>query len=273
MGAQPSGGTVKGKAMRIPEGVVGKGMQRPDGKDESAPPTEGRATPRCGMALAQAAELARTGRYDEAECALAGAGEDPGLKSKVLDLRARILAQRGRYVEAEACWLEALQLEPGNSDYRAALDALARNRRSPVWLRLVVNGALIAVAAAVVVYIVETGARDMRERQRVLAEQVAAVQQEQQTGRRETLEAFENLRRQIEAVEARLLQHILELRGDPRALGRAEPAEPGGGKPGMASGGAGVRQPCETAAAVLHEGIDAPQAEKGPGVALESGRG
>lgn len=259
--------------MRIPEGAVGKGMQRPDGKDESAPPTEGRAAPRCGMALAQAAELARAGRYDEAECTLTGVGEDPGLKSKVLDLRARILAQRGRYVEAEACWIEALRLEPGNRDYRAALDALARDRRSPVWLRLVVNAALMAMALAVVVYIVETGTRDIRERQRVLAERVAAVQQEQQTGRRETLEALENLRRQIEAVEARLLQRILGPREGPGAVGRAEPAQPGGGKPGMASGGAGVQQPFETAAAVLHEGLDALQVEKGAGVALESARG
>ena len=79
------------------------------------------------LALAQAARLARRGAYRSAEALLGEAAlAASGPRADVLDMRARMCAQQGRRAEAEALWREALPLDPGNADIRAALAALAR---------------------------------------------------------------------------------------------------------------------------------------------------
>ncbi|TYK47017.1 tetratricopeptide repeat protein [Actinomadura decatromicini] len=60
-------------------------------------------------ALAQARTLARAGRYTEAAELLGGEHD-----VAVLDLRARIHAQQGRWDEADRCWAEAAALAPGD---------------------------------------------------------------------------------------------------------------------------------------------------------------
>jgi type VI secretion system protein ImpK len=79
------------------------------------------------LALAQAARLARRGEYPPAEALLGEAARaTSGPRADILDLRARIHAQQGHMAEAEALWREALSLDPGNSDFQAALSAVAR---------------------------------------------------------------------------------------------------------------------------------------------------
>jgi len=101
--------------------------------------------------LGSAAILARQGRYDEASVLLQSINDaPPKLMAAVLDLQARIYAQQGRYAEAEALWLKALSIDPGNRSYRAALDALVDRRLSMPWYaKLVIL--LIALAAIVVI--------------------------------------------------------------------------------------------------------------------------
>jgi len=97
--------------------------------------------------LLQAARLARRGRYDAAVAMLAPLPADSPLRPSILDLKAKILAQQGRYWEAEACWQEALTLAPGNQAFQQALAVIAEERRCPFWLRIVVVGAVAAATS------------------------------------------------------------------------------------------------------------------------------
>ena len=86
-----------------------------------------------GGRLFRAASLkARRGAYSEAS-ELLGQARAAGdcSAAEALDLQARICAQQGMLLRAEACWIEALRLDPGNTTY---VDAIARLRRasSPV---------------------------------------------------------------------------------------------------------------------------------------------
>lgn len=81
------------------------------------------------LELAQATELARAGRYAEAETVLTdllNARELPA----ALDLQARIHAQQGRLSKARECWKRALQLDPGNDAYAAGLLRLKSSQGS-----------------------------------------------------------------------------------------------------------------------------------------------
>lgn len=102
--------------------------------------------------FAEAVEAARAGRYDAAAGLLAGLTEDPCLRAPALDLEARILAQQGRQLEAEAAWLEALRTDPGNPAFHAALAALRKSRqpasafRAALWRAAAVAAAIAAGA-------------------------------------------------------------------------------------------------------------------------------
>lgn len=110
--------------------------------------TTGQDLPR--LYLLAAAQLGRLGRYEEAECVLAGLDRYPEIQADLLDLRARMRAQQGRYREAEDCWQKALSLSPENQRFRKSFDALAKQRRFPVWLHL----AKAAIAAAVIALVI-----------------------------------------------------------------------------------------------------------------------
>src|SRR5438105_13854934 len=67
------------------------------------------------VSLARATDLARAGKYDEAETVLAGAVGESGSHPAALDLLARIRAQQGRLIEAQALWGQASRLDPSNT--------------------------------------------------------------------------------------------------------------------------------------------------------------
>ncbi|XVQ09341.1 hypothetical protein ACQP1W_43540 [Spirillospora sp. CA-255316] len=75
------------------------------------------------VVLAQARELARAGRYAEAEELLDGPWNEGGRDVAALDLKARIHAQQGRLDEADRCWAEVAERSPG---HRAAAEGRRR---------------------------------------------------------------------------------------------------------------------------------------------------
>lgn len=81
------------------------------------------------LLLAQAAELARAGRYREAETLLAGEEARGVGTTGVADLRARIYAQQGQLAEAEALWQEVLTVDAENGAARDGLQRIAALRR------------------------------------------------------------------------------------------------------------------------------------------------
>jgi Flp pilus assembly protein TadD len=87
------------------------------------------------VCLHRAAELARSGRFQEAETALSEITPPDEQRPAVLDLLARIRAQQGRLREAEALWTRANALQPENEAYRAALQRQSMLQRRPLWLR------------------------------------------------------------------------------------------------------------------------------------------
>jgi tetratricopeptide (TPR) repeat protein len=72
---------------------------------------------------------------------------DSPLRPSILDLKAKIFAQQGRYLEAEACWREALTLAPDNQAFQQALAVIAEERRCPFWLRIAVVGTVAAATS------------------------------------------------------------------------------------------------------------------------------
>lgn len=78
------------------------------------------------VALCQAAELARHGRYGEADAVLAELARGRPRQPMILDMRARLRAQVGQFAEAEELWQQARQQDPSNPDYIGALDCVAR---------------------------------------------------------------------------------------------------------------------------------------------------
>lgn len=105
------------------------------------------------LRLSEAIELARSGSYSAAERLIAElqVASDPSIAIEALDLQARICIQQGRTGEAADCWRKALQQEPANLAYQAALARLSKLQRWPLWLGPVATtlvGAGIVVAGA-----------------------------------------------------------------------------------------------------------------------------
>ncbi|MGC7096792.1 OmpA family protein [Amycolatopsis lurida] len=98
--------------------------------------------------IAHATLLARNGEYAEAERVLGELGGRDSTDPAVLDLLARIHAQRGELLDADQCWALALRLDADHlpaRDGRKRIKALATRRPRPGRVVLVV--ALAAVAA------------------------------------------------------------------------------------------------------------------------------
>lgn len=84
--------------------------------------------------VASASELAREGRYADAESLLRDRLAAGRTEPEVLDLLARIKAQQGELREAEDRWRQASSLDPDNESYRSGLRRLARiQRRRTRW--------------------------------------------------------------------------------------------------------------------------------------------
>jgi flagellar motor protein MotB len=124
----------------------GLGTSHDDGNSPSGGPSSGEF-------FRLAALMARKGRYDEAlrtlgQAVIVGECSD----AEALDLQARIYVQQGMLLRAESCWTEALQKDPGNADFVAAL---ARLRR--VHTRWPLNGVGLFFLGAIVVLVVVLG--------------------------------------------------------------------------------------------------------------------
>jgi flagellar motor protein MotB len=94
------------------------------------------------LTLARATELARAGRYAEAEEILSTGGDETDYAPAALDLLARMRAQQGHFAEAEKLWTRAAKLEPSNAAYpsalrRAAAASQQRSRRLAILIPLV----------------------------------------------------------------------------------------------------------------------------------------
>lgn len=76
------------------------------------------------LTLTMAARLARKGRHQQVEQLLATLPDGQRSSPPVLDLMARSRAQRGDLLGAAQSWRVALQQDPGNAAYRAALDRI-----------------------------------------------------------------------------------------------------------------------------------------------------
>ena len=127
---------------------LGGAEQKPQVVDEKRPgPEEGGPTPmvewkryarkRISLAgvlqqlvLAQATDLARAGRYTEAEQLLMENIGDWEAMPAALDLLARICAQQRRFQQAHLLWTRALQLDPKNHAYMAGLVRLREDLSS-----------------------------------------------------------------------------------------------------------------------------------------------
>lgn len=81
--------------------------------------------------FARAADLARSGRYLEAEALLSPRGELPS-NPKEIDLLARLAALQKDYDRAEELWKRAIAMTPGRESFPEALAALERVRGQKV---------------------------------------------------------------------------------------------------------------------------------------------
>ncbi len=84
--------------------------------------------------LPKAAELARAGKYLEAECLLQHLVQEGNELPAVYDLLARIRAQQGRLLEAQSYWADAIQLSSAKDFYRTALKRIERLQTGPSWI-------------------------------------------------------------------------------------------------------------------------------------------
>lgn len=84
--------------------------------------------------LPKAAELARAGKYLEAECLLQHLIQEGNELPETYDLLARIRAQQGRLLEAQSYWADAIQLSSAKDIYRTALKRIERLQTGPSWI-------------------------------------------------------------------------------------------------------------------------------------------
>ncbi len=89
----------------------------------------------CDLALAQAAALARSGHYAQAQAILDDLLQNQHVRPDVLDLLARTHAQQGNFDRAAELWQLALELTPGNRVYQAGLKQAKRAKQRPGWVR------------------------------------------------------------------------------------------------------------------------------------------
>jgi hypothetical protein len=98
------------------------------------------------MRFARAAELARFGRYREAEGLLSRCGQEPSDPNEI-DLLARISARQRHYRRARCLWEIALKRSPGNADYERAIKRTRAEERWQARLRQGMMVALLSLAA------------------------------------------------------------------------------------------------------------------------------
>lgn len=109
--------------------------------------------------LARAADLARAGKYKEAEAVINEAMHSGKATPVLLDLLAKIHAQQGNWDQAEAAWKVAHQLDPQNEAYAASLQRVTQSRRFHpplLWFWGIGALALIALVAVGILLLVNS---------------------------------------------------------------------------------------------------------------------
>jgi hypothetical protein len=173
-------------------------MASPPAREPSAPP----ATP--GRHFAVAVLLARKGRHAQALAALERARARGACSAAdALDLEARIHAQRGELLRAEAAWSELLRLAPGDGRALAGLAELGRIRRPRRWPWLAAGLLLAALAlgALALARSIRAEARHAREEAAASASRLEAALAE---GRGERLAAAAEAAARLEGLAAEL---------------------------------------------------------------------
>ncbi len=102
------------------------------------------------IALWRATDLARRGRYDEAETPLQELVQPGQVLPEVWDLFARVKAQQGRLAEAAAMWKQAARVDPGNEVYEAGLRRIAQIERHRKGRPIVLT---VGIGVALVVFV------------------------------------------------------------------------------------------------------------------------
>ncbi|GGX07003.1 tetratricopeptide repeat protein [Streptomyces lomondensis] len=158
---EPAGGTPsrEGPGAEGPPARAGLGA---DASPDPAPPDPGTARPLdeldVVLLVSRARELARSGDLSGALELLRNA-ERLGGHRDVLDLRARVHAQRGETAEAAECWRQVLARQPEDPEARAGLARLGRTGPAAALGRHRTRTALVAavcVVTAVVAGVVGT---------------------------------------------------------------------------------------------------------------------
>jgi type VI secretion system protein ImpK len=98
--------------------------------------------------LSRASQLALERRYAEAEGLLVRVIQSDARMPSCYDLLARILAQQGKLADAEQLWTHAVQLEPDNAHYQAALKRISETRDHPSRRRNIIVALTVMVLLA-----------------------------------------------------------------------------------------------------------------------------
>ncbi|MBK8976388.1 MAG: hypothetical protein IPM29_10700 [Planctomycetes bacterium] len=155
--------------------------------------------------LASAVELARRGRYTEAERLLSVVERAaPRLRGAALDLQARIHSQQGRMLDAEKCWTEALRLEPGNVEYRRSLDIARQCQRPWSILRPITRAMAVLSLLLVVVVVGGGGFRSVADVGRSVSAQVKEIDARRESELRALALQLGGLEQQLDAVDRSL---------------------------------------------------------------------
>lgn len=128
--------------------------------------------------VTHAADLARVGKFDEAEHLIEELNPETSYTALELDLLARIRGQQGRLSEAEALWSRAIQLDPDNESYRSGLRRIASMRRRPVWMTsliFLITGVLIIAAIFIACLLIRGYLRELHESVRREAREAVAA--------------------------------------------------------------------------------------------------
>ncbi len=101
------------------------------------------------LRLARATDLAKSGRFLEAEALIRPAGGIPEGGGE-LDLLARIAVRQRHYGKALLLWEGAIRCEPNNEEYRRCVEKLrGRAAKLKRWAGFAWRGLLVLIAVAV----------------------------------------------------------------------------------------------------------------------------
>lgn len=145
------------------------------------PPAEN-SPGRIGQLFVAASVAARKGSYQEASRRLVEALKSGHCsEADALDLQARICAQQGLYLDAEAYWRKAIVLDGSNPVYAKALGRL-RSAHRP--MTVIYRAGAVSVSLAVILLLcwqVVFVNQDVRTRQGTTAASIAALREEVNT--------------------------------------------------------------------------------------------